>query len=158
MDAEQVRGFLLSMPDVAETMQWGENLVYWVADKTIGGKMFAVLNLARGGKAVLSFAAGPEAYAELLEQDGVIPAPYLARAYWVSLEHWNVLSTAELEQRLIAARRLIYEKLPRRTKDVLAMSPEAQRKLLVPRGKNLADRGSSGSPKSQSKRRTGKRS
>ena len=28
MDAESLRAFLLSLPDVCETMQWGDNLVY----------------------------------------------------------------------------------------------------------------------------------
>ena len=45
MDAERVREFLLQLPHVVETMQWGANLVFWVGDKAIGGKMFAVLNL-----------------------------------------------------------------------------------------------------------------
>ncbi len=46
-------------------MQWGANLVFWVGDKAIGGKMFALANLDEDGKAVLSFHAGPERYAEL---------------------------------------------------------------------------------------------
>src|ERR1700739_4391206 len=133
MDAERLRAYLLRLPHVVETMQWGANLVFWVGDKAIGGKMFAVLNLDDDQKAVLSFAAGPERYAELLETEGVFPAPYLARAHWVAIEHWNALHKAELERRLIAARHLIYEKLPRRTKDVLAMPPEPQRKFLAAR-------------------------
>jgi predicted DNA-binding protein (MmcQ/YjbR family) len=75
MDAERLREYVLSLPHVVETMQWGANLVYWVGDKAIGGKMFAVLNLDNTHKAVLSFAAGAERYAELLETDGVFPAP-----------------------------------------------------------------------------------
>jgi predicted DNA-binding protein (MmcQ/YjbR family) len=96
MDAEIAREFLLKLPDVVETMQWGANLVFWVGDKAIGGKMFALLNLDGDGKAVLSFAAGPERYAELVEVEGVIPAPYMARIYWVALEDWNALRVAEL--------------------------------------------------------------
>jgi predicted DNA-binding protein (MmcQ/YjbR family) len=68
MDAERAREYLLQLPHVVETMQWGANLVFWVGDKTIGGKMFAVLNLEEAQKAVVSFAAGPERYAELLER------------------------------------------------------------------------------------------
>ena len=41
MDAERVREYLLQLPHVVETMQWGANLVFWVGDKAIGGKMFA---------------------------------------------------------------------------------------------------------------------
>lgn len=140
MDAEKARSLLLQLPDVAETMQWGENLVYWVADKAIGGKMFAVINLNPGGERVISFAAGPERYAELLEIEGVTPAPYLARAHWVALERWTVFPEAQLAELLTAARQIIFEKLPRRTKDVLAMPTTSKRELLPERKRLLAQR------------------
>jgi predicted DNA-binding protein (MmcQ/YjbR family) len=140
MDAERVREYLLQLPHVVETMQWGANLVFWVADKSIGGKMFALLNLDDDQRAVLSFAAGPERYAELLETEGVFPAPYLARAHWVAIRDWGVFRRSELEELLKLARGLIYEKLPKRTKDVLAMPAAAQRRLLKDRKKLLAAR------------------
>ena len=140
MDAERLREYLLRLPHVVETMQWGANLVFWVGDKAIGGKMFAVLNLDDDPKAVLSFAAGPERYAELLEIEGVFPAPYLARAHWVALKHWGVFRSSELEDLLEHGRRLIYDNLPRKTREVLAMPPSAQRKLLKEKKKLLAIR------------------
>jgi predicted DNA-binding protein (MmcQ/YjbR family) len=140
MDAECLREYLLRLPHVVETMQWGANLVFWVGDKALGGKMFAVLNLDDGQKAVLSFAAGPERYAELLETEGVFPAPYLARAHWVALKHWGVFRSTELEELLEHGRRLIYDKLPKKTKDVLAMPLSARRKLLRERKKLMAAR------------------
>jgi predicted DNA-binding protein (MmcQ/YjbR family) len=140
MDAERAREYLLRLPHVAETMQWGANLVFWVGDKAIGGKMFAVLNLDEDQKAVISFAAGPERYAELLETEGVFPAPYLARAHWVSIRHWGVLRSSELEEQLKLAHSLIYNKLPKKTRDVLAMPAVAQRKLLKDRKKLLGTR------------------
>jgi predicted DNA-binding protein (MmcQ/YjbR family) len=144
MDAERLRAYLLRLPHVVETMQWGANLVFWVGDKAIGGKMFAVLNLDDGQKAVLSFAAGPERYAEFLEIEGVFPAPYLARAHWVALKHWGVFRSSELEDLLEHGRRLIYDKLPRKTREVLAMPPSAQRKLLKEKKKLLAARATKG--------------
>jgi predicted DNA-binding protein (MmcQ/YjbR family) len=140
MDSESTRAFLLGLPHVEETLQWGNNLLFWVGDKAIGGKMFAVLNLDADSNGVLSFAAGPEGAAELLEIDGVFPAPYLARAHWVALERWNALRKAELETRLRAARDIIEAKLPRRTRDVLAMPIAERRKLIAARKKNLAER------------------
>jgi predicted DNA-binding protein (MmcQ/YjbR family) len=144
MDAERLREYLLRLPYVVETMQWGANLVFWVGDKAIGGKMFAVLNLDDGQKAVLSFAAGPERYAELLEIEGVFPAPYLARAHWVALKHWGVFRSSELEDLLEHGRRLIYDKLPRKTREVLAMPPSGQQKLLKEKKKLLAARAAKG--------------
>src|ERR1700748_2235134 len=126
MDAERLREFLLKLPHVEETMQWGENLVFWAGDKAIGGKMFAVANLDEDGRGVLSFAAG-DRFNELLENEGVIPAPYLARAYWVCLERWDALSERELKELLAHAHELVFAKLPKRTKDVLTM-PATQRK------------------------------
>ncbi len=135
MDAESLRTFLLSLPDVCETMQWGDNLVYWVADKAIGGKMFALVSLTPD-RGVMSFAAGPERFAELVEIDGVFPAPYFARAHWVAVERWNTLPTAELKELLRHARNLVYEKLPKRTRAVLAMPPAEKKKLIAARRKS----------------------
>jgi predicted DNA-binding protein (MmcQ/YjbR family) len=140
MDAESTRAFLLGLPFVEETLQWGNNLVFWVGDKAIGGKMFAVIDLDGASRAVMSFAAGPEGSAELLEIEGIFPAPYLARAHWVALERWDVLRKSELEGRLRSAREIIEAKLPKRTRDVLAMPPAERRKLVGARKKGLAKR------------------
>jgi predicted DNA-binding protein (MmcQ/YjbR family) len=141
MDAEKMRAMLLKLPHVAETMQWGANLVFWVADKAIGGKMFAVVDLDGKGGPVISYAAGPERYAELLENDGVIPAPYLARAHWVAVERWGVFRASEWQSELEASHALIHAKLPKRTRDVLAM-PNAK-ELIAARKKKLAAMGKS---------------
>jgi predicted DNA-binding protein (MmcQ/YjbR family) len=143
MDAETLRAFLLSLPDVAETMQWGDNLVYWAADKAIGGKMFAVVSLHPDRGGVISLAAGPERFAELVEREGVFPAPYLARAHWVAVERWDTLPAAELKELLRHARELIFARLPKRTQEVLAMPPAEKKKLIAARKKSLAVRAKS---------------
>lgn len=138
MDAERLREFLLKLPHVEETVQWGDNLVFWAGDKAIGGKMFALASLDGSGKGVLSFHVGPDRYNELLENEGVIPAPYMARIYWVCLERWDALPQRELEALLTRAYELVFAKLPKRTKDVLAMPAAQQRKLISDRRKLLA--------------------
>jgi predicted DNA-binding protein (MmcQ/YjbR family) len=143
MDAERLREHLLRLPHVVETMQWGANLVFWVGDKAIGGKMFALMNLDDDQKAVLSFAAGPERYAELLETEGVFPAPYLARAHWVAIRHWGVFRSSELEELIEFGRRLIYDKLPGKTRNLLAMPPAELRKFVMYRKKLLATKAAS---------------
>jgi predicted DNA-binding protein (MmcQ/YjbR family) len=141
MDSESTRAFLLGLPFVEETLQWGNNLVFWVGDKAIGGKMFALMNLDADSNGVLSFAAGPEGAAELLEIDGIFPAPYLARAHWVAMERWNVLRKTDLEARLSAAREIVEAKLPRRTRDMVAMPAGERRKLIAARKKERAKHG-----------------
>jgi predicted DNA-binding protein (MmcQ/YjbR family) len=129
MDAELLRSYLLTLPHVEETMQWGESLVFWVGNKHLGGKMFAVANLGASSR-VLSFAAGRDRFAELLETEGVIPAPYLARAHWVAIEQWDTIPTPQLKSLLQDARALVENKLPKRTRQNLTL-PAAQRKKLI---------------------------
>jgi predicted DNA-binding protein (MmcQ/YjbR family) len=140
MDAERIRAYLLTLPHAVETMQWGANLVFWVGDKAIGGKMFALVNLDGDGKGIISYSAGSERYSELLEMEGIIPAPYMARIFWVAVERWNVFRTPEWEQELRAAHALTFNKLPPRTRAVLAMPAVQQKRLIAERKKLLAAR------------------
>jgi predicted DNA-binding protein (MmcQ/YjbR family) len=120
MDAERARAFLLKLPHVVETQsdteRWGSKLVFRTADRAIGGQMFAQFDFGEDGRATLSFAAGPERFHELLEIDGVVPAPYRARIHWVALERWNAFSRAELEALLRHAHAITSAKLPKRAK------------------------------------------
>jgi len=138
MDAEQARSILRKLPHAVETMQWGANLVYWVGDKAVGGKMFALLNLDEDKdpakpSPVLSFYAGPERYPELLETEGVVPAPYMARIYWVALTAWNVVRPGELRTLLQDAQAGVEARLPKRTRAVLALPAPARNKLIEER-------------------------
>jgi len=136
MDNERIRELCLALPHVAETLNWGHVLVYWVGDRSIGGKMFALTNADSVGDVVLSFHCGAERYHELLERDGLCPAPHLARAWWVALERWDALRPREIEDELTRAHALIYQKLPKRAKAVLAL-PEKERALLIRERKKL---------------------
>ena len=141
MDAERVRAFVLALPHVEETAQWGNNLVFWVGDKAIGGKMFALASLDPGGghsHVVLSLSAGPERFNEFLENEDIIPAPYMARIHWVGLQRWDALPVLELEAALTAAHALTYAKLSRRTREVLALPAAARKKMVAERRKALA--------------------
>ena len=143
MDVERARSFLLALPHTVETMQWGDNLVFWVGDKAIGGKMFALVNLDKppadaGLHRIVSYAAGPERYSELIERDGVFPAPYAAHNFWVAVQHWGSLRDREWEAEFRAAHAIILAKLPKRTRDVLAMPERERAKLVAERRKLLA--------------------
>src|ERR1035441_4985852 len=91
MDNERIRAICMGLPHVAETVNWGHHLVYWVGDRDIGGKMFAMTDLDGTGLGVLLFHCGAERFHELLETEGIIPSPYLAKAHWVTVERWDVL-------------------------------------------------------------------
>ncbi len=139
MDAERIRGYLLGLPHVVETMQWGANLVFWVGDKAIGGRMFAVVNLDDDQhEQVIAYAAGPERYSELLEVDGIFPAPYMARIHWVAVARWDVFRPADWERQLRLAYDITSAKLTRRTRSVLALPAKEQKRLITERRKLLA--------------------
>lgn len=117
---------------MVETEQWG-GLVYWVGDKAIGGKMFVMLPLDSQG-AVISYPAGQERFPELLEREGIVPAPYMARIWWVAVERWDVFRAAEWEEELRAAHALVYNKLPPKVKATLALA-KLELKLAVEAGR-----------------------
>lgn len=110
------RRMLLALPHACETLQWGDNLVFWVGDKALGGKMFALIDLSgdRPGRRglILSFAAGAQRSSELLELEGFHPAPYLARAHWVAAEGWQLLSPAAWRAEFAQAHAYVYGRLP----------------------------------------------
>jgi predicted DNA-binding protein (MmcQ/YjbR family) len=138
MDNERAREFCLGLPHVMESVNWGHHLVYWVGEREIGGKMFAMTDLDGTGTGVLWFHCGAERFHELLEIDGIIASPYLAKAYWVTLERWDVLRPREIEDELRRAHALIYEKLPERTKAVLATPEKERAKMISDRRKTPA--------------------
>ena len=129
MDAERARAFLLSLPYVVETgsatRRWGDKLVFRVGAEESGGKMFAQFDFEEDGRAVVSFAVGPNGYRELLEREGIVPAPYRARIYWVALEGWDVFPGVELEELLRRAHALTYAKLPKKVRDLIGLRSSA---------------------------------
>lgn len=120
MNVEQARAFLLKLPHVKETMQFGDNLVFWVGDKADGGKMFCLIDLSSGKHGVVSFAAGPERAAEMQEREDFFPAPYLARAHWIAARTWTAARNAEWEAILRNAHAVVWAKVPKRLQAVLA--------------------------------------
>ena len=139
MDNERIRKICMALPHAAETVNWGHHLVYWVGDRDIGGKMFAMTDLEGIETGVLWFHCGAERFHELLETAGIVPAPHLARAYWVTVERWDVMRPRQIEEELRRAHYLIYEKLPKRTKDVLALPDKERAKVIRERKKLVAD-------------------
>ena len=111
MDIEQVRTYCLSFPHVTEEVLWGNDLVF-----KIGGKMFAVIGLDAASDHCMSFKCTPEKFSELIEQDGIVPAPYVARYHWVALERFNSLGEKELKSLLRTAYDLVFAKLPKKAK------------------------------------------
>lgn len=114
--AEWVRTVCLALPHTTETVQWGDDLVF-----KVGEKMYAVVPLEPGAnaKALLSFKCTKEGFEELVERPGIIPAPYLARAHWVSLEDAGAMTKIEMRKRLAEAYAIVFSGLPKKVKSTL---------------------------------------
>jgi predicted DNA-binding protein (MmcQ/YjbR family) len=124
VDLEAIRRYSMSLPHVEEDVKWGHDLCF-----LIGNKMFCVVNLepARDDKSVVAIKTTPEDFAELVERPGIIPAPYMARNHWVSLERYSALPWRELEERIRASYDLVKATLPKRLQAALG-APVAARK------------------------------
>jgi predicted DNA-binding protein (MmcQ/YjbR family) len=108
---EWVRQFCLSLPYTTEKVRWGHNLLFCVADK-----MYCVANLEPGmGPSKITFKSTPETFAELVEVDGMIPAPYMARNHWVSVTDLQPFRQVDLKEHIHNSYQLVLEKLPRKT-------------------------------------------
>ena len=118
MDSESVRAHCLSFPDATENVQWGNDLVFKIA-----GKMFAVMALEGPVKYIMSFKCTEEKFNELVEQEGIDPAPYMARNKWAAIERFDVLSDKELKGLLRTSYDLVVEKLPRKVREQIGASP-----------------------------------
>jgi predicted DNA-binding protein (MmcQ/YjbR family) len=117
MNFESVRQFCLALPHVTEEVLWENDLVF-----KIGGKMFAVLSLSQkpDKPLVLSFKCTPEEFAELVERDSIVPAPYAARYHWVALERFEAIGHRDLQRLLQRAYELVHDKLPKKVRAQLA--------------------------------------
>jgi predicted DNA-binding protein (MmcQ/YjbR family) len=121
-DIDWVRELCLGFPHATEQVTWGADLTF-----RISGKIFAVTVL-EPAKVWLSFKSSPENFAELTERNGIIPAPYLARAQWVALETRDALAKQELAALLRESYELVLAKLPKKTREALLQPPRARGK------------------------------
>lgn len=122
MNIDNIREYCLSLPFVTEEIQWGHDLLF-----KIGDKMFAVIPLDNTSPNKLSFKCDPEKFAELIETEGIIPAPYVARYHWVAIQKLDALPIKELKQLIKNSYDLVYAKLPQKVKTKLSTDGQAKK-------------------------------
>lgn len=108
MDLEQLREYCLSLPGAGEDIKWGNNLCF-----TVAGKIFCIADLEPPDH--VSFKVTDEEFEELSQTDGFIPAPYLAKARWVTVVDRSSLNIKMWKQYILQSYRLIRSKLPKKT-------------------------------------------
>ena len=108
MTPEDIRTICLSFDQVTEDIKWGHDICF-----NIGGKMFLVTS-ADTSPAGASFKTDEESFGELIERDGFIPAPYLARHKWVYVDDINRLPKKDWQQFIGRSYELVKAKLPKK--------------------------------------------
>lgn len=97
----------MSLKGAHEGIKWEDHLCFMVAEK-----MFCLTGLTDNSN--VNFKVTDEEFEELCERDGIIPAPYMARNKWVSVQKRNALKPKEWEHYLRQSYELIKSKLPKK--------------------------------------------
>ncbi len=108
-DVDWIRTLCLSFPDVTEDMPWDDDLCFKVR-----GKIFTGVVLSDGRFPRITLKCAPETFHELLEIEGISPAPYVGRYKWVMLANSNVLPSDELEALIRQSYGLVAAKAPKK--------------------------------------------
>ncbi|MGB8338751.1 MAG: MmcQ/YjbR family DNA-binding protein [Burkholderiales bacterium] len=116
MRLETLLKYCATFPHATQEIKWGNNLTCCVHKK-----MFAVFVLDEKNRPMrLGFKADRARFLELTDREGIVPAPYLARAKWVAVDSPKALSDAEAKTLLRTAYELIVSKLPKNIREEIA--------------------------------------
>ena len=113
MNIEQLRKFCLAFPGATEDIKWGNDLCF-----NVGGKMFTVTS-ADSSDGGVSLKTTPEKFAQLTERPGIIPARYVARYHWITIENLKAVTATELKDLIRESYTLVFDKLPAKVRTSL---------------------------------------
>ena len=119
MTREEFDAYCGAMTATTHVIQWG-NASVW----KVGGKIFAICSnwgKEGDGDIKISFKCSDLAYEILPEQEGIIPAPYLARAKWVQLTTEDAMTEEDIRLHLDAAYEIIARKLTKKLRSELGI-------------------------------------
>lgn len=107
-----------SLKSTTNVIQWGDASVW-----KVGGKIFAICSQWGKGKSDrVGFKCSDLSYRMLCEQDGINPAPYLARAKWVQIQNDKAMSKKDVKAYITEAHRIISAKLTRKLQAELGLN------------------------------------
>ena len=114
MSVEQLDALCSAWPGAARSIKWEVDLVHSVANK-----MFVVLCTLGNERGRLSFRVDTDRFLELTEQPGMGPAPYMARAFWISVTEPERFTHAQLAGFVRRSYELVVANLPKKTQAAL---------------------------------------
>jgi predicted DNA-binding protein (MmcQ/YjbR family) len=120
MTPKQIAAFCMTLRAATCVVQWEGVQVF-----KVGGKMFCLIAPADHSVGRISFKSAPEHYDALSRSPGFRPAPYLARAKWVSVDDPKALTPAEMKAYLRRAHAVIADALPKKTQKELGFRPDS---------------------------------
>jgi len=113
----QIDKFCAGLPAATRIVQWEGVAVF-----KVGGKMFCLIAPEAHSVGRISFKSAPEHYEALSRSPGFRPAPYLARAKWVSVDDPASLTDGEMKAYLRRAHAVIAAALPKKKQKELGLS------------------------------------
>ena len=122
-DVEWIRKLCLSFADVTEDMPWAEDLCF-----KVHGKIFTGMVLSDGRFPRLTLKCAADKFHELLEIEGISPAPYVGRYKWVTLANPNVLPANELDSLIRQSYEMVAAKAPKQMKQSAGKKGSRKRK------------------------------
>lgn len=113
-----LRRSVSAWPGVTLDVKWQDHLV-----ASVDGRMFAMLNLPRSAHpGWLHFKVEDDLFLALTEQPGIMPAPYLARARWVTVTEPRRYAQDWTVARLRRAHELVAARLSKKRQRELGLS------------------------------------
>ncbi|MBL4837445.1 MAG: MmcQ/YjbR family DNA-binding protein [Kordiimonadaceae bacterium] len=117
MKRDELDSLCRSLTGTSNVIQWGGASVW-----KVGGKIFAVCAVwGEGADEKISFKCSDSSYQILCELEGVIPAPYLARAKWVQVLSNASLADEDIQSYIVEAHSIIAGKLTKKARTELGL-------------------------------------
>lgn len=103
-----------ALPGTTEDVKWGHDLVF-----SVGDKMYAAFDLEDGYD--FGFKSEEDEFMGLIQIEGIIPAPYMAKHFWVAVRNHKALPEKEWKRLLTKAHALVLGGLSyKKRRDILA--------------------------------------
>ncbi|HLF62509.1 MAG TPA: MmcQ/YjbR family DNA-binding protein [Saprospiraceae bacterium] len=115
MHIEDIHKLCSSLPAVTEDIKWEHDLCFCV-----GGKMFLVVGL-NSTPTMASFKVADEEFEEIAARDGFMPAQYVARYKWVTVDDINRMRKSEWKHYIQQSYQLVSAKLAKKMKKELGI-------------------------------------